>query len=275
MSIIVSLTSTSVRLPVLKYTLISILDQSLKCYKIVLCLSKEKYLIDEGIKALPTWLSSLVDSKEIEIKWVENTGPYRKLLPVYQVCSDDDWIITCDDDVIYGPDWLSSIVKTADIHPDAIICGRARKPVRALGGGVQSYINWPLAPLGAEGFDLLPIGISGVLYRKSLLDDGIMSSQDYKKLAPKQDDLWFNLARSVAGTKVVVSTEADKHVFPIDAPGALSATNCSAKLAGWDNLVPALSERLVLKIKAYLGFPVGDNDIVLRKLEKYRLSGGY
>ena len=273
MSIIVSLTSTSGRLPVLKYTLISILDQRLQPDKVVLCISRTKYLLDEGITELPPWLSSMADSEEIEIKWVENTGSYRKLLPVYSASSSQDWIITCDDDVIYGPDWLLSIVKSAENYPDAIICGRARMPVRTPWGGIQSYLNWPLAPLGAEGLNLLPTGVSGILYRKSLLDHGVMSSTDYKKLAPKQDDLWFNLARQVAGTKVVVSTETGKHVFPVAAPGAaLSETNASTELAGWHRLAHALSERLLLKTKGYLGFPVCGNDIVLRKLEKYRLS---
>lgn len=272
MAIIVSLTSTSGRLPVLKYALNSILDQNLRADKVVLCISKDKYLIDEGIKKKPAWLTEISDSEEIEIRWVENTGPYRKLLPVYETCSDQDWIVTCDDDVIYGQDWLSSIVQTAEAHPNAIVCGRARIPVKAPGGGMQSYLNWPLAPLGAEGENLLPIGVSGVLYRKSLLDESVMLSEDYKVLAPKQDDLWFNLARQIARTKVVVSTETGKHVFTIDAPGALSATNASTKLAGWDRLILALFERLVLKIKAYLGFSVCDNDLVLRKLEKYRLS---
>jgi hypothetical protein len=257
---------------VLQHTLISLSNQSLKADNVILCISKEKYLIDQGIGELPDWLNTLVDAGEVTIKWVENTGPYRKLLPAYNMYSNQDWIVTCDDDVIYGQDWLSSMVMTAKAHPNAIICGRARIPVKSPIGGMQSYLNWPLAPLGAEGLNLLPTGVSGVLYRKPLLDERIMLSEDYKVLAPKQDDLWFNLARQVAKTKVVVSAEAGKHVFPIETPNTLSATNASTMLPGWDRFIHALFGRISQKMRGYLGFSACDNDIALRRLAEYKLS---
>jgi len=272
MSLIVSLTSTSSRLDVLRHTLISLLDQRVKPDRIVLCISESPYLIDKGLKELPAWLSSMVDRCEMEIKWVENTGPYRKLMPVYKLAADDDWIVTCDDDVIYGPDWLFSLVQSGKDHPLAIVCGRARSPVKNPWGRRQSYLNWRLVPLGSSGSDLLPIGIAGVLYRKPLLDHGVMISDDYKELAPKQDDLWFHLARQVAGAEVVVSLEAGKYVYPIEAPGALSKTNATLELAGWDRPLSALFDRLALKLKAYFGVPVCDNDTVIKKLDHYKRS---
>ena len=113
-----------------------------------------------------------------------------------------------------------------------------------------------------------PIGIAGVVYRKPLLDPGIMLSDDYKTLAPKQDDLWFDLARKISGVDVVVSDEADKQVFPIKAPSALSQTNATIEVAQWDRLVVALRDRLALKVKAHLGVIVCDNDAVIRRLDQ-------
>ncbi|MBY5937702.1 glycosyltransferase [Marinobacter nauticus] len=272
MSLIVTLTSTSVRLPFLRHTLLSILDQNIGADRIVICISKEPYLVDEGIKKLPAWLMSMVRRQDVEVNWVENTGPYRKLLPVYRSSSEDDWIVTCDDDVIYGPEWLSHLVLTAKQNPSAIVCGRARRPVENLWGRRQGYLNWQLVPLGSRGKDLLPIGIAGVLYRKPLLDQATMYSEDYKKIAPKQDDLWFNFARQQLGSEVVVSSEAGKYVYPIEAPGSLSVTNAMTKVWGWDKLFILLFDRLVLKFKSYLGVPVCDNDNVIEQLDRYRKS---
>ena len=266
MSLIVTLTSTSVRLTVLKHTLISILDQTHKPDRIVLCISKEPYLVDAGIKELPNWLNAMNEMGDLEINWVENTGPYRKLIPVYQQASHEDWIVTCDDDVIYSPGWLASLVATGKEYPTAIVCGRARRPVTNAWGRRQSYLNWQVVPLGSLGKELLPIGISGVLYRKPLLDENIMSNDDFIELAPKQDDLWFHLARQVAGVGVVVSPEAGKHVFPIEAPGALSTANATSEVSGWDKLISALFDRLMLRLKAYIGMPACDNDIVIGRL---------
>lgn len=269
MSLIITLTSTSRRLSILKYTLLSLLDQECKADRIVVCLSKGPYLIDEGVKVLPEWLSSMVTQGDVEVRWVENTGPYRKLIPVYSSATEDDWIVTCDDDVIYGPEWLASLVKAAKDNPLSIVCGRARRPVNNPLGRRQSYLNWEVVPLGSKGKKLLPIGVAGVLYRKPLLDQAIMQSEDFKDLAPKQDDLWFDLARKQAGTNVVVSSEANNFVYPIEAPGALSSANAATKLTGWDRFFSALFDRLVVKFKSYIGIPVCDNDVVIRRLEIY------
>ena len=269
MSLIVTLTSTSARLPVLRHTLISLLDQNCKPDRILVCLSKEPYLVDEGIQELPNWLKIMAGQKEVEISWVQNIGPYRKLLPIYRQATDEDWIVTCDDDVIYGPEWLSSLVQAGKKYPTAIVCGRARRPAKNPWKARQSYINWPLVPSGSKGQDLLPIGVSGVLYRKPLLDQGIMLSDEFRELAPGQDDLWFNLARQLAGTNVVVSPDTDRHVYQIEAPGALSTTNTGVNLAGWDNFFKAVFDRLFVKLKGYLGMSVCDNDISIKRLDVY------
>jgi glycosyltransferase involved in cell wall biosynthesis len=216
----------------------------------------------------------MVYQGEVEVKWVENTGPYRKLIPVFRAASDEDWLVTCDDDVIYGPGWLSALVQAAELYPFAVICGRARRPVKNPFGRNQSYLHWPLVPLGSSGKDLLPIGISGVLYRKHLLDKATMLSDEFKKIAPKQDDLWFHVARRIVGTEVVVSPEAGKQVYPIEAPGALSVMNATTKLSGWDKLFTALFERLALKLKAYSGMSVCDNDVTIAKLERLKKTTG-
>lgn len=272
MSLIVTLTSTSTRLTVLRHTLLSLLEQSHKPDRIVVCLSKEPYLIDEGIDVLPDWFQLMLDQGEVEVNWVENTGPYRKLIPVYRQATDDDWIVTCDDDVIYGVRWLASLVEAGKAYPSAIVCGRAKYPAINPWKGRQSYLHWPLVVEGSTGKELLPIGIAGVLYRKPLLNDGIMQSNDFRQLAPKQDDLWFNLARQLAGSNVVVAMETDTQVYPIEAPGALSTTNAKTKSVGWDNFIRAVYERVTVKFKGYIGMPVCGNDIAIRKLDEYRKS---
>lgn len=269
MALIVSLTSTSARLAILRHTLLSLQDQSLKPDRLVVCLSKEPYLSDEGITELPEWLKNMVKKSEVDVKWVKNIGPYRKLLPIYQQASDEDWIVTCDDDVIYGANWLKSLVEAGKQYPAAIVCGRARRPARNPWKGRQSYVNWPLVPGGSVGDELVPIGIAGVLYRKPLLDSTIMLSDDFKNLAPRQDDLWFNLARKVVGTTVYVTETTNDSVFPVDAPGALSATNVVTKTAGWDHFIKAIWGRLLVKFKGFLGISVCGNDIAIRNLEEY------
>ena len=52
------------------------------------------------------------EAKElINVKWVPNTGPYRKLIPMLRESRPTDIIITADDDIFYGENWLPGLLK--------------------------------------------------------------------------------------------------------------------------------------------------------------------
>lgn len=266
MSIIVSLTSTSSRLEILRYTLISLTEQNLKPDRIIVNLSENAYLMDEGVDKLPIWFSSFED-KGVEVNWVENTGSYRKLLPILSEAAENDIIVTCDDDVIYAPHWLESLMRTAAEFPDHIVCGRARRPSKNFLNKQQSYLHWAVVKPGSKGADLVPIGIAGVVYRRNLLDIDFILKKDYLKEAPRQDDLWFKVASQRKGTSVKVSDRAESAVFPIETKSSLSSSNAGGQyVSKWNNVLSSLFERVLVRLKAYLGFAVNGNDKVWRHL---------
>ncbi|MFD2837439.1 hypothetical protein ACFS3C_15390 [Azotobacter vinelandii] len=70
--------------------------------KIVIWVSKEAYLIDQGIDREPRWVRDLNKLRNIiEFRWTANTGPYRKLFPALDAATDDQIIVYADDDAIY------------------------------------------------------------------------------------------------------------------------------------------------------------------------------
>ena len=105
MKVIVSLTSTFERSHLLFYTIQSILKQAVKPDVTLVNLSENSYLSDSGFKTIPDWLNN----PYIKINLVENTGSYRKLLPVLDFARDNDAIITADDDILYGVNWLKNL----------------------------------------------------------------------------------------------------------------------------------------------------------------------
>ena len=268
MSVFVSLTSTSFRLEVLRYTLLSLRAQSLKPDRIVLCISKQPYLSDEGIEGLPDWLHTLEVNGEVSIDWVDNTGPYRKLLPTLKSAEAGDLIVTCDDDVIYGREWLKCLVNDAITNPRAIICGRARTIKTNMFGRVQSYLRWPIVPGGSRGSQLMPIGISGVVYRKELLLENMISSKDFLQHAQKQDDIWFYFSRANDDIETYVSINAENHVHPIEAPGALALSNAFQNAN--HGRLSRFYTFLCNKVKGYLGYSMCPNDIAYKQSKYYR-----
>lgn len=114
------------------------------------------------------------------------------------------------------------------------------------------------------------------MYRASLLSAQVIRSRDYLSLAPRQDDLWFNLAARAMKTPVLVAAAANDQVFPVQTRVNLSRDNArGGDMAGWNHFFRALLMRAGLRVRAYLGLPACDNDRVFRNLQDYlaRLQG--
>jgi len=110
MNIYVSLTSIYQRQNKLLKTLKSIKEQVLQPKKCYIFLSVEPYLLDLGFKnkELNKELKEFIDQNKIfEIRWCENIGPYRKLLPLLkEKWNEDCLILTFDDDIYYHPNLI-------------------------------------------------------------------------------------------------------------------------------------------------------------------------
>ena len=113
MNIYISLTSIYQKQNLLLDTLRSIKNQKLQPNKCYIFLSVEPYLLDYGFKnkELNKNLQQYVDNNDVfEIRWCENIGPYRKLLPLLkEKWNEDCLILTMDDDIYYH----SNLIKQA------------------------------------------------------------------------------------------------------------------------------------------------------------------
>lgn len=265
MATTVSLTSTSGRLAIARHTILSLLDQREPADRIQLNLSHEPYLYDRGVDRLPPWLRECADEGRVDVCWTENIGPYRKLLPALDVAGEEDLVITCDDDVIYGELWLGTLLEHAERHPEAIVCGQARVPVRNVMGQLQSYVHWPRVTSDGDYPAVFPIGVAGVVYKRRLLDYSFLVWREFLRVAPRQDDLWFREASARNDTPVRVAPGADAEIHEIRTGNTLAMTNATTRFQStWDGSLAPFVERASYRIKAYAGLIVCENDRVLR-----------
>ncbi len=100
---IISLTTIPPRLPFIKDTILSLLQQNVTAVQLNLpdfCeKTKQKYI-------LPEWLNTLNDSNpKFHLIRCLDYGPATKLLPALEQWDKDTLILACDDDNLYAPGW--------------------------------------------------------------------------------------------------------------------------------------------------------------------------
>lgn len=271
--ITISLTTTSNRLHLCRATLYSLVTQNLKPHKVIINLSSHPYLKDEGIQNLDvsSYLTQGIENelkKIIHIEWVENTGPFRKLIPTLQTARLDDIIVTADDDIIYGEEWLSSLLKDFDPKSMLVHASRVRKIQHNKLGHETGYIYWPIVQKNTiiDRDWIVTFGGGAVLYR-GWFNKELVNDNSYLNVAPTADDLWYSKICKLSGLQVKVIPEALKSLNFIRHNNGLEN----------DNLPRVKNNNLISKVKyRFIALPLNyykvtkfGNDFAYDSIEKY------
>jgi hypothetical protein len=202
---------------------------------------------------VPDWL----DNPDLTINFVQNTGPYRKLLPALNHAGQHDLIVTADDDTLYDKTWLRALVDAAYSEPDSIVCGRARLIKKNLFNGWQNYSNWKRVGKRCKEMNMLPIGCAGVVYRKKLLDIKFLTNFEFLTIAPTTDDMWFRMASMLMDTPVAVFPEIDRlNVYLKHKYGLEKMNNQKTSFS----FLPRICNKRKLKIANFIGINQTKND---------------
>ena len=171
----------------------------MKANRIILWLEEEL-----NTEELPHFLKILTDHG-LEIHTCKDLRSYKKLIPSL-LAFPEDIIITIDDDVIYEPDTLERLITTHLKYPNFIIGNRCAKIRRFANGKRKSYSKWENPTSDTmPSFDIVPIGIEGVLYPPHSLNQKVTDSDIFMKISPTCDDLWFKAMAKLNNTKACLS----------------------------------------------------------------------
>ena len=196
----ISLTSIFQRQHLVLRTLESIVKQTTLPSKIFLFLSKKPHLLDAGFKDklltnnnLKIFLHKY--SHLINVVWVKNIGPYRKLIPLLKKKWDEDCIIiTIDDDTEYDNKLIENLVNDYKEH-NCVINYRGFSPkiskIEELEYKKDKYL------MNKHLFNF-PTGKGGILYTPSFFHktkELIFNKDIYLKKCETADDVWFMLVR--------------------------------------------------------------------------------
>lgn len=215
----ISLTTYGARLGDLNLVLESLLRQDItESYRIAVHLSGA----DLPGGTVPT---EILQFEKFGIKFhvhSENVRSYKKLIYEYENGSDTI-VVTADDDVIYPPSWLRRLYHTHKRHPGAVVAFRAHFLELGAGNAFLPYKQM-MRNSQRDGertsprFDLMPTGVSGVLYPPGSLDSVYADQERFLLLAPSADDIWFKVSSLLRMTPCV-QVEPRNCYFPF-VPGS-------------------------------------------------------
>lgn len=194
---IVSLTSYPARFDVLSLTLKSLMYQTVKPDRIIVWLddfvSKEEYT-DE-----------MEEARKYGVEFIEvpyDLKPHKKYFFAMQKYPKDN-VITVDDDVVYLPNTISSLVAEHKRNLDAV-CARRTHYINYKEGKLLPYNEWKFEYRKREKSDrLFPTGVGGVLYPPSAFSAKAFDLENIKKLCYMADDVWLKFMELEHGIKVV------------------------------------------------------------------------
>ena len=267
----VNVTSTFQRLELCRIALTSFLLQTRLPDQINLWLSEDAHLGDEGIKntdAVDQLLDSLPEKNKhlIKVRWTTNIGPYRKLTPILREANSGDVIVTADDDIFYGKDWLSGLVKAYHDADGKLVAPRVRaKKVNFL-GKKTSYLHWGLiGKSGAvRGNFIITFGGGAVITRDMFRDEDI-EDDTFLRVAPMADDLWYSKLLQRSHNEVIVLPDLLNQLYPILHNHGLMNHNFPAS----SSFIQKIKNHIWSETMGFLGFSVCGNDIAYKKIARY------
>jgi len=218
--IIGSLTTISCRINYIYQVIESLYNQTMKIDKVYLFISKESFLLDEGITTVPNNLQKYIDNNFLIIEYVKNHGPYRKFIPILQKFKNEDIILTFfDDDWIYPKMLIEKMFETFKNFQNNFISMNAPKISYDSNGYInfeekrnkknkKNKINFKDKTFynpNEPRLDLWTNNGYGVMFKSNLIqDEELFNSDKYLSITPEKDEVWWNAILKKNKIKIVV-----------------------------------------------------------------------
>jgi hypothetical protein len=180
----ITLTSHPPRFRTLALTLKGLLSQSVRPDSINL------WIAEGDFAALPQDVLAL-QSEGVSIRRCADMRVFTKIIPAL-IAAEDDFLLTCDDDVYYPRHWLAEIVGGYRPGGKEIVCARAYRITLNDAGRPRPYHEWDAeVPAGDASTLLMPTGVGGVLWDRRVFHSDVTRRELFEKCTPRNDDFWL------------------------------------------------------------------------------------
>lgn len=185
-NVIVSLTSYPPRFKHLLKTLRTLINQSVTPDLIVL------WIANDDLEKLPYSVTMLEQQFDFfKIRPCVDLGPAKKMIPAL-LAYPNDIIVTCDDDIWYRKNWLSSLLVEWEEDSKSIVAHRAHEIQLDDSGGPRPYNEWKFEiRTHGDSPQYFATSGAGVLIPPKTISDEVVNVTKYLQLTEKQDDVWL------------------------------------------------------------------------------------
>jgi len=204
--LIFSLTSYPKRFGVLRYVLISLLNQTISPDRIILWIYKKDF------EELPVSVTELERQGIFIFLLEEDWKSYKKIIPAIELYPDAI-IITFDDDILYKPTVAEELVEYHRIN-GGIVAQRAHLLQVNQNGEIMPYKTWLEKTPAKGGYEansafVFPTSGAGVLYPPGCFDPRVLDMDLAFRICPTADDVWLYFMALLKGSKASLIGDRD------------------------------------------------------------------
>lgn len=111
-------------------------------------------------------------------------------------------LVTSEDDIVFPPEWLQTLLDGSDRHPDCVVSYRAHE-VTFVGGEIAPYDDWRPCRSTTPSFRHFGTNVSGQVYPAAFLNFVKGEGTRFQEVAPMNDDIWLHHLAVKSGTRTV------------------------------------------------------------------------
>jgi hypothetical protein len=193
---VVSLTTYEPRWATVHYTIESIGAGELRPSRLLLWIAPSVLAL-----GTPDALQRQIE-RGVELRTCEDLGPHKKYYPLVAEGALPGPMVTADDDVLYGAQWLQGLAQAAAARPDCIQAHRAHVMSFDDQGGFLPYHEWPACRSTVPSALHFSTGVGGVLFPPAMQQALRDAGDAFRACCPRADDIWLNAVAYRAGVPV-------------------------------------------------------------------------
>ena len=141
-------------------------------------------------------------ARGLEIRSCEDLGPHKKYFAMVNEPALGCDLVTADDDVLYGSDWLAALAAAAQRRPELIHAHRASVMRFDGAGAFRPYREWPACRTTRASPLHFFTGVGGVLYPPAMQAALQRAGDGFRHSCPRADDIWLNAVAWRSGFEV-------------------------------------------------------------------------